>query len=154
MASGKGGKVTGGLKWAFKPFVNVHEWIGIRYLKVMSKGLMNAIRTTFTVAQATHEETFEQAVKRLKLSPAALEQRKQTFLRLALLMGALGIFCLGYMLYLLWSGALGAGCIALVVAMIVFAYAYRFHFWYFQIKSKKLGCTFKEWLNAKASGEN
>ena len=148
-----GGGIKGGLKWAFKPFVNVHEWIGLRSIKFMTKGVANAVKVTFATDKPQQQETFEEAVTRLKLSPGAIEQRKQSFLRIALVMGILGVFCLFYMLYLLWSGYLGAGCFALVVAMIVFAYAYRFHFWYFQLKSKKLGCTFKEWLNAKASGE-
>lgn len=151
MKAGRG--IKAGFKWSFKSFINVNEWIGLRNIMTMSRGVISAVRLIFVPQAAERTETYEEAIQRLNLSPEDIEMRKKTFIRIALMMALFGFICLGYMLYLLWSGYLAAGCMALVVALIVFAYAYRFHFWYFQLKVKKLGCTFQEWLNAKASGE-
>lgn len=149
----KPGAIKKGFKWTFKPFVNVHEWLGLRNLAMMTRGLVTTISAVFSPRKIERTESFEEAIKRLNLTPQDLKEKQNSFFKIALSMGALGAICLIYMLYLLWSGFLGAGLIAFVVALIIFAYAFRFHFWYFQLKNKKLGCTVKEWLDAKVSGE-
>jgi intracellular multiplication protein IcmV len=40
----------------------------------------------------------------------------------------------------------------LMVSLVAFANAFRAHFWYFQTKQRKLGCTIQEWLNAGVGG--
>jgi len=147
-----GRSIKSGFKWSFKNFINVHEWIGLRTIGTMSRGLINAIKQIFVPQTSERAETFDEAVKRLNLSPADLETRQRVFLRIAIMMAFLSLLCLFYMLYLLFSGLLAAGLLAFIVALIVLAYAWRFHFWYFQLKNKKLGCTIQEWFNAKAGG--
>tara|TARA_Y100000815_G_C13346334_1_gene502212 strand:- start:4010 stop:4477 length:468 start_codon:yes stop_codon:yes gene_type:complete len=151
MKTGRG--IKSSFKWTFKSFVNIHEWVGLKNILMMSKGLMVAVKAVFIPQKSERKENYQEAIQRLNLSEHDILERQKAFLRIALTMACFGLICLIYMLYLLFSGLLAAGCLALIVALIVFAYAYRFHFWYFQLKSKKLGCSFNEWLNAKVSGE-
>jgi len=151
MKVGKGFK--SGFKWTFRSFVNVHEWIGLSNLAVMTRGLASGISKIFRPEKAQRSESFDEAIKRLNLTPKQIQEKQKTFLQIAITMGCFAIICLIYTLYLLWNGHIGAGCFAFIVALIVLSYGFRFHFWYFQLKNKKLGCTFKEWLDAKVTGE-
>ena len=153
MAKKKPGTIRRGFVWTFKPFVNVHQWIGLRNLATMSRGVATAVTNVFVPAKSERTESFQEAIERLNLTPQDVQEKQHAFFRIAMVMGAFGVLCLFYMLYLLWSGHLAAGLIDLIVSLIIFAYAFRFHFWYFQLKNKKLGCTFKEWMDAKVSGE-
>lgn len=151
MKIGRGIKT--GFKWTFKPFVNVNEWVGFRSLTNMTTGLAEAIKAIFVPQKSERSETFEESIKRLDLSEADIKQRERSFLRIALFMAFLGVACIGYTLFLFWNAHFIPGLLALILTAIILAYAYRFHFWYFQVKNRKLGCTFDEWFNAKISGE-
>ncbi|MFN7097984.1 MAG: type IV secretion protein IcmV, partial [Gammaproteobacteria bacterium] len=74
-------------------------------------------------------------------------------LRLTIIIGSFAVLILLYTLYLLWQGSFGSASLAFVVMLISIATACRYHFWYFQVKNRKLGCTIKEWLNEKVSGD-
>lgn len=152
MKVGQGVKSTA--KFFFKPFVNIHEWLGISQLIVMTRGLREGLQTTFKVEPKHKDESFQEALKRLNISEADLQTNQQAFLRIALVMAGLSFMALIYVVYLFWQGFLMAGLIALIVSLVMLVLAYRYHFWYFQIKNRKLGCSFKEWLDAKITSEN
>jgi intracellular multiplication protein IcmV len=42
----------------------------------------------------------------------------------------------------------------LTVTALLFANAFRFHFWAFQISQRKLGCTLAEWRRGKCDGSD
>jgi intracellular multiplication protein IcmV len=50
-------------------------------------------------------------------------------------------------------GSIKAFIVSLVVTLIALILAYRYHFWYFQMKQRKLGCTFSEWYKQGLFGE-
>ena len=54
-----------------------------------------------------------------------------------------------FSLYLLFSGFLLSCLLAIAVSILSLSQAFRYHFWYFQIKHRKLGCTFEEWREGK-----
>lgn len=98
-------------------------------------------------------ETFEEAVKRMRLSEQDLEDRKKLFLRQTLIYLGVAFLVAGYGVYLAFQQSLMGMSLSLVVAALSFSYAFRSHFWLFQVKQKKLGCTFKEYLNSSVKGE-
>ncbi|NNM59798.1 MAG: hypothetical protein HKM04_08285 [Legionellales bacterium] len=130
----------------------VKTWVSWDAVSRESSYVAGNFRSLLKVEKPTHTESYEEALKRLNLTEADMAQKKKDFMRLTLIMGALGVLVLCYTLYLLWNASFGSGALALVVSLLCFATACRYHFWYFQIKNHKLGCTIHEWLNAKVSG--
>ena len=99
-------------------------------------------------ASMAKSESFKHAVDTFKITEEDLEIKQKALMRLSILM-LLMAFIIGiYAGYLLYHGAIRAGIVSLVVMGIAVVLAFRYHFWYFQIKKRKLGCTFTEWLKA------
>jgi intracellular multiplication protein IcmV len=145
--------VKKGLKWFFKPAVSVKSWVSWDMVKDNTQYVKDSWDNIRQVPKAARVETFEQAIARLNLTEADLKERQGNFLRLALILIAFTLITLLYTLYLLWSGEFGSGALAFVVSLISAVTAARYHFWYFQVKNRKLGCTIREWLDAKVQGD-
>ena len=109
--------------------------------------LMNALRTLVAPQETNVPESFQQAVVRLNLTDELLQKQKNSLFRLCLLMSFFGFCVFIYTIYLLFMGTWLAAITSLMVMSLSLVLAFRYHFWYFQIMQKKLGCTFKEWLN-------
>lgn len=148
------GKFKRGFKWAFGPFINVPAWLGGRTIIDGTKDISRVASDYFIPEKATTEETFEQAVERFNLSERDLQERADGLLRVALIFAVIGFAILGYAVYLVFNQQLGAFLLTIVVSMLAFASAFRYHFWCFQVKSRKLGCSFKDWWNSKSTGES
>lgn len=97
-------------------------------------------------------ETFEEAIARLGLKEGDLEERKAMFFWQTLFFLAFGLVILAYGVALAFERSLNGMVYAFVVAVLCWAYAFRNHFWLFQLKQRKLGCTFKEWLDSSLKG--
>lgn len=129
--------------------VRVDRWMSFESLKENTRSTTSLVRDVFTPEQATHHETFEQAMARLKLTENDLNQRVKEFTRLFIFFTGLGLCIIGYALYMAFTYRYMVSIISLCIASYVFAQAFRFHFWLFQIKNRKLGCTMKEWFHSK-----
>lgn len=96
---------------------------------------------------STGSETFEEALERLQLSEEDIERRKAQFQRLASIYLILGALIFLYMIYLLFKKAffpvLGCAGILLMIASLYF----RYSFWLFQMRERRLGCTLREWFS-------
>lgn len=93
-------------------------------------------------------ETFDEAVERLKLTPEALAERKKIF-KVQMLIYALGAVGVGaYTVYLMVHGHWYSVALSFLIVVFLVVSTLRSHFWIFQIKQRKLGCTLQEWLNA------
>lgn len=155
MAEKQKGRVRRGLAWAFKPMVNVSAWIGVDNIKTSTRNLTNLAKPYFIPAEAKHEdETFVQAMQRLNLTEDILQKKLKDFSRLLITYSSIALACLLYTIYLAFAGSFGNFLLALVVCFLALAQAFRFHFWIFQIKHKKLGCTISEWYHSKIIGKN
>lgn len=122
--------------------------LGTGQLKTQANNLGKMAGDVLSIPKGpTSSETFEEALARLHLSEADIERRKIQFQRLAriyLILGA-GIFL--YMFYLIFKKAFfpTLGCLGLL--LIVFSQFFRCSFWLFQMRERRLGCTFFEWLS-------
>ena len=131
----------------FKNIFNVREWLDYNRLKSFTVYLYHGIRK-MVVPGATSDEkkmSFEAAVKEMKLTDEALKSRALGLYRLSLLMCVIAGLIAVYCIYHIYLGNIAAALLSLIVMMISLALACRYHFWYFQIKKRKLGCTLKEW---------
>lgn len=130
----------------------VKSWFSWDAIKSNTAYVGDNARSLLDVQKPEHTESFEEAMVRLNLTEADIANQKAAFLRLALIIGSFAIVTLAYTLYLLFQFSLGSAALAFVVTLLCIATACRYHFWYFQVKNRKLGCTINEWLNAKVSG--
>lgn len=149
----KKGRIRRGLAWTFKPMVNVKGWLGVDSIKESTRQLSGLAREAFTTEEAQREETYEEALKRLKLTDKQIQQKLKDFYRLFLTYGSIAFVCLLYAIYLAFAGTFGSFLVGIVVCCIALVQAFRFHFWIFQIKHKKLGCTVSEWYHSKITGD-
>lgn len=132
---------------------SVGTWFNADEVKKSSFFVKDSFRRLFIIQKPTHNENFNTAIERLNLSEEDVIERQKNFHRLAGLMFLFAFICLIYTIYLLYSAYFDGGALALIVTLLCFASACRYHFWYFQVKNRKLGCTLKEWLNASVNGE-
>lgn len=126
------------------------DWLGIGMLTGMFSFCRDIFMMVFMPNKLAKpvQETYEEAVARMKLTDADLENRKKMFMTQMILYLSAGIAVLAYAVWLAFSGFITATFIAILVSILSMAYAFRSHFWLFQMKQKRLGCTFKEYLDS------
>jgi intracellular multiplication protein IcmV len=99
-------------------------------------------------------ETFEQAMARYQLTEDDLRERKKMF-QIQLLIYTLGSILMAvYTFYLVKEGYWMSMTFSLALLIYLIVSALKSHFWIFQIKQRKLGCTLQEWLNASTREPN
>jgi intracellular multiplication protein IcmV len=78
--------------------------------------------------------------------PAAfLEKREREFRNLVILFGSIFVLGVLYFFYALLHMMWEQSVIIFLFCLFISALCFRYHFWYIQVKKRKLGCTFKEW---------
>jgi intracellular multiplication protein IcmV len=138
------------VKWAVKPAVDAPSWFGARQIRLLTTRFFGESKGLFRIQpKPAHPETFEEAVARLQLTDDELVKRRSQYLQLAVFCGFLGLLVLGYSVYLFLLLDIAPAILSFLLALLVFIYAFRFHFWFFQIKHRKLGCTLREWWQSK-----
>lgn len=138
----------GFVKRSFGAMFNVSRWIAWGSIVGSTKIIWGIARDVFAGSQKSKEvisETFEEAVQRLALTEEDIKQRQKTFLRNAIAFFIISLLLFAYTIYLLLSFYLLATLVNLLLTTLVLVYAYREHFWYTQMKYRKLGLNFKMW---------
>lgn len=137
-----------GVRRYIRSFFDIPRWMGVNYLKHTAVSMRDLARTMFTIRKPEHEESFEQACKRLGLSEADVSERCQTFLRKAQVYLICCLLVLCYFIYLMLHGHYQASFLTASLTLMLFAFFFREHFWYTQIKHRRLGFTFAEWVKS------
>lgn len=140
-------KGTGYFRLFYKTFFDLPSWLGIKQFKDTNKTLGAYLKESYTVKQATRRETFDEALQRMRVSPESLAMIVKSNARNFCVMVIFALFLVVYGAYLLFLGHWGATLLDTVVVGFVLVRAFQFSFWNFQIKQRRLGCTFKEWLH-------
>ncbi len=135
-----------------KRIFNFKSWLDVDRIKLFTLYLLNAFKKIFVPNSATESESFNLAKSRLNLSDSELAARQAGLLRLSIIMVAVGFVMFIYTAYLLYHGSFKGGVISIVLMLIALVLAFRYHFWYFQIKERKLGCTIQEWFKQGLMG--
>jgi intracellular multiplication protein IcmV len=129
----------------FSRIINIRRWFDWERMKAYTLYLGNGVSRLFVPQKQIQEESFDHAVKEFNLDDKNLLLKQKSLFRLSIIMVFLAFLILIYAGYQLFYGAIIAFIISLVVMMIALVLAFRYHFWYYQIKNRKLGCTFSEW---------
>lgn len=141
------------VKRVVKPFVNFPSWMQLGMLVANARRIKELAGSVFFVQTPEKVETFEQAMQRLGLTEADLNERKREFARLFWFYFVLFIVGIAYGIYLFTDTYVKAGIIAFAVSGIILAQAFRQHFWLTQIKYRLLGLTFKIWFQMTFLGK-
>jgi len=139
------------VKVSRKTFFNPRAWLGYDTLKESTQGFFTIMRGVFgrRTFEPGEKETFSEATARLNLTENDLKDLQLTYFSYALLFLLIALGVLGYSIWLIIHLYLSAFILSFALIALLLSQAFRFHFWYFQIKHRKLGCTLNEWLKGK-----
>jgi intracellular multiplication protein IcmV len=137
----------------FSRIFNIRTWFDWDRIKSFTLALRNGIKSLFIPQKSDRVESFDSAITKLKLTDAELLLKQNALYRLSIVMTLAAFLILVYTGYQLFYGSYKAVLVSFVVMMIALVLAFRYHFWYFQIKRRKLGCTFEEWFRQGLMGE-
>lgn len=133
-----------------KTFFNPGAWLGMNELTAYTRIIGSTLKTTLTPDKPQRVETFAQALKRLNVTDADLQRNARHYRLYALIFATLAVAaCLMSFYYLFHYGTFAGWLLAMMMAILFAAHAFRFDFWHFQIKHRVLGCTWDEWWNGK-----
>lgn len=138
----------------FRKVINIRYWSDYDRTKAGFLYLKQGFQKLFVPQKAQRADDFEEAVKKMNLTELDLSSRMNSLWRLSILMVVVASLIFVFAVYHLFSGHFSAALLSLVVMSIALVLAFRYHFWYFQIKQRKLGCTIKEWFHNGIMGEN
>jgi hypothetical protein len=134
------------MRGTFKRFFDVGSWLGLNEIKRNTGNIKDLFKALFTVQKPEIKETFDQAVSRYNLNSEDLEEKKNMFFKTSMVYLA-ALFCmLLYTIYLFINELYKPAFMAIAFSCVLFSMFFREHFWYTQIKSKRLGFTFVEWF--------
>ena|SRR3990167_5236224 len=137
--------------------LNPVRWVGVEQIKSNGKIIANVTNRLFkthnTTTSTFSPTTFEDCMKYYGITEESLKKRMRwsRYLVYACLVGSL--LMLAYTIYLFVSHLVLSGFVTTMLTLLLWAYAFREHFNYFQMKQRRLGCTFHEWLVATFKGK-
>lgn len=140
-----------------KRVFNVRQWSDYDRLKAFTLFLGDGIKKMVVPRKTDIKdtgETFSEALAEMHLSEDDLLARKKGLYRLSILMCTIFLLVFSYAIYHLVYSNYKAAIVSLVISMISLVLAFRYHFWYFQIKERKLGCSVQEWYHYGLLGKN
>lgn len=118
-------------------------------LKNENKTLYRILKSLFTKSTPERQETFEQAMTRMGLTEAYVKKTATTYRLYAILFLLIGIAIFTYGFYLLFDiRSLSGWLLAMAATGLCLAQAFRFDFWAYQMRVRKLGVTFSEWKSS------
>lgn len=142
------------LKRLFNKYFDFKTWGDWKRTKSMTDFFVNAFKRLFVPRKLNPEDAqkFDELVEKMALSDEDLKNRLTNFRRLYILMIVAAFFFYAYAMYQLLYGGLLSVILALVVMFVCVALAFRYHFWHFQIKHRRLGCSLTEWFKTSFMG--
>ena len=134
------------IRRVLKTFFNVKRWMAAPQIAAGGRAVGRSAKNLFTTHKAKRIETFEEAVERLNLTEDDLIKRSRHFLRLAYAYALLALLLIIYAIFLSITGHILALFSSIALITLVSTYALREHFWYMQMKKRKLGCSLWDWV--------
>ncbi|OGT32986.1 MAG: hypothetical protein A3C44_06540 [Gammaproteobacteria bacterium RIFCSPHIGHO2_02_FULL_39_13] len=133
-------------KHTIKDNTNVKGWTSWDSVKTGGKTVKDIISDMKPAEQDSAKKmTFDEAIKKYELTEQDLARQMRTHLLVSMMCFLLGIGAMGWTFYLLFQVMILSGFMSLSLSFLMLAYAFREHFYYFEIKQRRLDCTTKEW---------
>jgi len=128
-------------------YIRPKQWVSWDFFKNSTQKTYGMLKDLYTIPSKGRVETFYQALARHGLTLEDVEQlkRKFYFLSMVFLSFSIGMFLYAADGFFNEQVLRGIGAVSLTIFLL--AQSFRYHFWYFQLVEKRLGCSFSEWLN-------
>ena len=127
---------------------NPRVWMNYEQVKDTTTYLKDGAFNLFTVpGKYRSNESFDDVMKRMGLTEEKVQSQKKALFRLSIVMLLMSFLVLGYAISHFYSGNYHTAGASTVIFFVVLALAFRYHFWYFQLKERRLGCSMKEWFH-------
>ena len=135
-------------------FFNPRVWGDWDRCKSMSQYFLEMIERFFVIRGKSkrRSESFEHAVAKFDLDEKTLQAKAKGLERLSYTLAGLACFLFFYTVYQICFGSLRGAIIAFVEIGLALVLAFRYHFWSYQIKERKLGCSVKDWFKHSFTG--
>lgn len=137
----------------FRRAFNFKAWFDWERTKSFTSYLIQGFRHLFVPHSAKKAESFEAVKINLQLTEEDLASQQRSLKRLSLIVLITSIFIFGYSFYQLLYGGLLACMISFIVAIIALVLAFRYSYWHFLIKERKLDVSIKDWYRQSILGE-
>lgn len=139
------------VKKAMTSGFSVKRWAGTEQIAHNGSVIRNLFKQVFksphdSVSSNDSPDTFEACLQKYNLTEKDLKKRMKTCLQVALFCALIALVVVVYMFYMFSHDRVLGGLVCGMLAVVAFAHAFREHFNYFQMKQRRLGCTFKEWF--------
>jgi intracellular multiplication protein IcmV len=136
------------MRHRLKRFVDVSAWLGTDEIKRNTGNLKRLAKMLFTVQKPEIQETFAEAIKRHKMTEQDIELKQKHYLITSLLCFVVCLLIMGYTIHLFIVAHYMSFAMSAMVCLLSFAFFFKEHFWYTQIKHRRLGFTFFEWFKS------
>lgn len=127
--------------------VDFPTWMNVKGLRESGDTIFKTFKSLQEANLSDRQETYEEAVSRLRLTEKDLLERMRQCLISAWIYFSVALLLFLYGFYLLIYVSFSGFVIAWVLTALAGVYAYRDAFWYYQMKVKKLGCSLLEFVN-------
>lgn len=144
------------VKKGFLSGLNPLRWIGYEQIAQNGRTIKNMVDGMVKPSNGKTDfrpTSFEECMQHYKLTEEELKIRMRNSYRIALVCFIASFFMAAYVIYLFVHGLPLAGIVCVMLTLLLWSYAFREHFNYFQMKRRRLGCTFKDWFVAVFKGK-
>lgn len=129
-----------------KNIFRVRSWVDLERVKQGMRYITETCSTYVIPQQKTAKESFNDAKTRLNITDEQLALQQKSLLRLSIIMLCIAFLLFLYFLYNILYSNFSAVIVTAMVMLLSIVLAFRYHFWYYQIKQRALGCTLKSWF--------
>ncbi len=128
---------------------DLRSWVGEDNIRKSAYAIRDMYKDLYpktAEAKTASTETFEECMHRYGITEEGLVKRMGTMLLMLKVYGALAALLFFYIIFLFMDGKVGTGIFACILLVVLGSFMFKEHFNYFQMKQRRLGCTFNDWL--------
>lgn len=131
---------------AVKRFFDFSAWFDARGLKDNTTYLIENIKRMFIISPPGEKRRVEEVAKEAGLSKSEVVKRARGLWWMSVMMVLVACCVFAYTIYHVIHLNYLAISVSAVLTLLSLGFAFRYHFWYYQIKRGEFGCTFNEWF--------
>lgn len=124
------------------------RWMGMAEIKNNATAIKDLFNSITDKEKPEFTETFEEAVIRLELTESEITQRTLNFLKLTWVYLFFAFCVLVYAAYLYYMGDILGMFMCFPVISVLCSFSFKEHFWYTQMKHRRLGMSAKDWFES------
>lgn len=142
------------VKRLFNRYFDYKSWADWNRSRDITNYFISLFKKFFILQKKNKDDikSFDEVMSELNLTEQDIELKIKSLRRMYRLMLSIAFIFYIYSMYHMLYGGFLAAMLSFVIMLVCVALAFRYHFWYFQIKRRKLGCSFKEWFRACLMG--